>query len=121
MSYILNIVKEQGIVKIIEEQSKSIFDDIIEKAKQIGKQKDMVVIKANEWEDCYDQSKKFTDKYQDNIEDWSLIAKQDDIIYLVLQLGKVKNQNKHILFVPFELMTNDDIINFPINEENILR
>lgn len=113
---LLNEVKEQGVVKMIEEQSKSMFDDITEKAKKIANGKDMIGFKAFEWEDGYNKAKEYVDNNQDNIEDWSLIDKHDDIMYLVLQLEKVDNPNnfKHMMFIPFEMMGREE--GFPLED-----
>ena len=118
---ILNKVLEVGVAKIIKEQSNSMFDDIIEKAKQLGKRKGMVVFKATEWEDGYDNAKEYIDNNQENIEDWSLIAKNDDIMYLILQLGKISNPNnfKHIMYIPFEMVEPEEVENF-VGDEQIL-
>lgn len=116
---LLNEVKEMGVVKMIEEQSKSMFDDIIERVKDISDKRGMIVFKAIEWKDGYNQAKEYVNSKQENIEDWSLIDKHDDIIYLVLQLSKVENPNnfKHIMFIPFEMIDKNDIDTYPIEEE----
>ena len=97
------------------------FEDIEEGAKLLSVKKNMLIFKALEWDDGYIQTKEYIDKNQNNIEDWSLIDKHDDIIYLVLQIStKDPNHYKHKLFIPYELITREDCINFPIDDSRIV-
>lgn len=115
MSYnlILEHVKEKGIVEIILNYSKPMHIDILEKAMEIAKDKDMVLLKAQEWDDGYDKALSILNRSIDTIVYWSLIPKYDDIMYLVIEFdNKSKYGNIHEIFIPYEMAREQDIVNF---------